>query len=589
MKKIVFKKLTVEGFGSLIKQTKFNFDKPGLNLLLGRVGSGKTTILSALVWALYGITLKKKRLDRVPTWQKYRTKSWKGTRVILEYAVDGIEYKVARHYKYQGKTWVNAIAGSSIELLIAGKEHSYSMKKAKQKIQESIGIDVKVFLNSVLFGQRMRKFIEAEPSEKRKIFELIFNLEFIDKARDKGKKALGIVSAVLSKLEAKKESNVELLENLQREYKEKNEILKQFDKTKEQNIYTYEKELADIINQMDALFLDSMKAEHKEYKAKDIKHADIQDEIRLLNEELRATERVINEGTTELAEKLVDCTQCGQRMSKAASKHRRAVVKKLSAEAIKNSKRLNKTLGVLEISRTQLIEELETLEEILTANAEDKQAVGRLKKTRKTFKSLLKAAKKEKLPNIDLAALESNIGRLSTDVEKIDKKHQVKARESKYLTWWITQGFANAGLKSYVMDSMLESLNAHLNKYVTDIGFIVNYSIDTSAKSKPFLTHVTKPDGQLVFYEELSGGEKSMVEIASVCAMHDMVTTEIDINILLLDEIFEGLGAEEMDDVFDIIKKKEVTSIFIITHRQFDAMNCNIINFSKKKNQTIIA
>ena len=54
-------------------------------------------------------------------------------------------------------------------------------------LNDLIGLNSKGFLSSILFGQRMKKFIEATPEDKRKIFESVFEIDFIEGAKLKAK------------------------------------------------------------------------------------------------------------------------------------------------------------------------------------------------------------------------------------------------------------------------------------------------------------------------------------------------------------------------------------------------------------------
>jgi len=87
---VVFKELQAEGFGSLIDKMAFILDQPGLNIIRGKVGAGKTSIPSVLCWTLFGSTLKEK--SSVNTWEELRTDTYAGTMasVIFEKEVHTI-------------------------------------------------------------------------------------------------------------------------------------------------------------------------------------------------------------------------------------------------------------------------------------------------------------------------------------------------------------------------------------------------------------------------------------------------------------------------------------------------------------------
>ena len=104
MNKIQFEWLNAEGFRSLVNLLTFNLNKPGLNLIKGINGAGKTSIFEALVWCLFGINLKETNQDQVVTWPENRTSQFQGTRVSVTFHILGNTYCVIRHINFKGLT-----------------------------------------------------------------------------------------------------------------------------------------------------------------------------------------------------------------------------------------------------------------------------------------------------------------------------------------------------------------------------------------------------------------------------------------------------------------------------------------------------
>lgn len=174
----------------------------------GKNGVGKTTLFSALVWALYRTSLKNITAERTQTWQRLRPDSFRGTRVIVTFEKDGQEYAVARHISFKGKTF--GLDGKSSLLIfskVTGEDREFDQNDlvtetlhtvdVQAYITKVMGMDSRVFLNSVLFGQRMKRLVDAEGEEKRKMFETLFDLDFIQRAKEKGQQIEGEKSAEL--------------------------------------------------------------------------------------------------------------------------------------------------------------------------------------------------------------------------------------------------------------------------------------------------------------------------------------------------------------------------------------------------------
>ncbi len=178
MKKIL-KDITVEGFRSVVRPLTFSLDKRGFNLLRGDNGSGKTSIIEAIPWTLYGINLKNTLSEQVISWEEVRTAAFRGTRGIINVESDGKEYKIARHINFKGET-EGLKGGDKLMVFEDGKLIGTGKKEMQEFIDNLLGVNSKVFLNSVLFGQRMKRLIESDGKDKRQLFEELFDVEWID-------------------------------------------------------------------------------------------------------------------------------------------------------------------------------------------------------------------------------------------------------------------------------------------------------------------------------------------------------------------------------------------------------------------------
>lgn len=192
---VTFEKIIIEGFGSIANSTTFQLDRGGIHFIRGKNGEGKTTLFSALAWVLYRINLKGTTNDKVTTWEQYQPEGFKGTRVALLLAKGEDKYMIVRHLNYSGTT--KSYKGASKLMIFKSDTWNFTPEdmigseqhKEDQQvfINKLVGADSKIFLNSVLFGQRMKKLVESDNDEKRVLFEKLFELEFIQKAKERAK------------------------------------------------------------------------------------------------------------------------------------------------------------------------------------------------------------------------------------------------------------------------------------------------------------------------------------------------------------------------------------------------------------------
>lgn len=208
MKQVTIKQITMEGFGSYVEPFTFNLNRKGINILRATNGRGKSTIFNAMVWSLYGISIKDVNKDKIVTYKHKRPKNFKGTQVTIDLSVDGVDYQIARHIKYKGQA--NGITGGDTlmifqdgDLISAGK----SLDDVQEQVNEIIGLDGRLFVNSVMFAQRAKKFINTSNTEKREVLEQVFDLEWISSASDFAKKEVDRIGKEISALE---ESNLSI-------------------------------------------------------------------------------------------------------------------------------------------------------------------------------------------------------------------------------------------------------------------------------------------------------------------------------------------------------------------------------------------
>ena len=193
MNTVNIKSVKIEGFRSFVEPAIFSFDRPGVNMIKGKNGSGKTTLLESIVWSLYGENLKGTTKDKLISKKQYRAPNFKGTRVVLILEVNTENYMIARHIKFKQETL--GFRGDDKLMLFEEKtEGDWTLRAEdlyngdiQSHITNLIGLDFNTFMNSIVFGQRMKRLVESKPTEKRELFETLFDLDFVEKARLKAK------------------------------------------------------------------------------------------------------------------------------------------------------------------------------------------------------------------------------------------------------------------------------------------------------------------------------------------------------------------------------------------------------------------
>lgn len=241
---IKFNSIIVEGFGSIGNTLQFPLDRHGINLIKGRNGAGKTSVFNALAWCAYGTNLKGVTNGNIPTWKNYRPSSFKGTRVALFLTKDNVNYAIVRHLQFKGITF--GLKGDNSLMILKGVtpdqldstdtfelETSALFKSNQQEyINQLIGMDYKVFINSILFGQRMTRLISASGTEKRQIFEEIFDTIWLSQAKDKAKEKHDHLTIEIEQLQSSIKSSQREIELLTEQLEKSKKVVEEFEGTK---------------------------------------------------------------------------------------------------------------------------------------------------------------------------------------------------------------------------------------------------------------------------------------------------------------------------------------------------------------------
>jgi len=90
---------------------------------------------------------------------------------------------------------------------------------------------------------------------------------------------------------------------------------------------------------------------------------------------------------------------------------------------------------------------------------------------------------------------------------------------------------------------------------------------------------ITRDDNPVLF-EDLSGGESQLVNVAIAFSMNDLLSSTKKVNIAVFDELFEGLDRNNIEIITDLLQDKAngLMSLYVITHKlDFSPRNCEII------------
>jgi DNA repair exonuclease SbcCD ATPase subunit len=565
---IQFGNIIIEGFCS-IPYLELNLGSNGITVIRGATGEGKTTILSALVWGVYGKNLKGK--SDVNTWEKYRPKNYNGTKVEIYFGKDGKTHRITRCLKYKGE--VNGAKGK--DRLIYEIDAVEVSEKNKGEIQALInadfGMSYSLFMNSILFGQGMKRLIQESSSDKKDLFEEIFELEYISKARDIAK---GYYTEAL------------------REY---NEISQKYSSSKEKK-QSIQRMLDDLKKQANHVKNDlSSRVKVLEKKLSLLAKAKKENELKETVTYKNRIEQRIQEARDNQKELLNKINDAKKKTRVSLEEFIGVIIKLLKRGDIKNSlKRLmevKKAFGDIERLQdkcSKLADKIsnyrDKLEELRDQEYEANKVQRDIDLTHVEIKKLLS----EKRAGVNLGLIKKYKTQLSTISDKlqsIESEMEEKRAKVDNYKWVMDDPLGNRGIKAFLFESSLDRLNETLESYSEVLGFSILFYVDIQGVKKDFNTQIIM-DGIEVSYEELSGGQKTLVNIAMVLAMNSMIRRNCRINVLFLDEVFEGLDREYCDTVSKLLERISITeklTVFMVTHQESIPIKARVLTVKRDK------
>ena len=187
----------------------FDFRERQLVGIVGPIGSGKSSILDAIAFALYGRTPSVARGTKALIHQRADDAA-----VALRFEVDEQVWEVQRMLRHKGQSQ-HALYRLEEDAPDAAKvEQVVQEGEVNARVAELLGLDFDAFGRSVLLAQgRFAEFLTAPPRERDKVLKGVFGYERVDRMREVAKEMVG-----LAEIEAQKATvNVDHLADLERE------------------------------------------------------------------------------------------------------------------------------------------------------------------------------------------------------------------------------------------------------------------------------------------------------------------------------------------------------------------------------------
>jgi DNA repair exonuclease SbcCD ATPase subunit len=557
---IQIKNLSVKNFMSVGNATQgINFDRQDLTLVLGenmdlggdgsRNGTGKTTIINALSYAMYGTALSNIRKDNL-----VNKTNGKNMLVSLEFTVGNQDYKIERGRKPNFlKFYVN---NKETE---ADDNAQGDSRETQDAIENILGMSHDMFKHIMALNTYTEPFLSLKSNDQRTIIEQLLGITMLSERAEKIKELNRTTKEDITK----EEFRIRAVQDANKRIQEQIESLK-----RRQGLWVtkHEEDIKELEKALSSLQEIDIKKEiqaHKDHKTWDQKRKDINDlssQISRTKMDVTREDKTISKVSKEI-ETLEnhECHTCGQPFHD--SKHEQVLAGK------------QKDLATARKSfdeHTQLLSELEAAFKALGVLGKppkmfyDKEEDAIQHRT--TIEGLVTqiASKKaevdpyaEQIDEMTNQALEEVSYDSLNDLTKL-QEHQ------EFLLKLLTS--KDSFIRKKIIEQNLSYLNARLTHYLDRIG------LPHTVVFQNDLTVSIEELGRELDFDNLSRGERNRLILSMAWAFRDVFESlYTPINVLFIDEMIDnGLDTQGVESALALLKqmsRERHKSIWLVSHR----------------------
>lgn len=621
--------LTIQNFQSYQRIQTINLRNRGLVLLSADNGAGKSSIFDAIVYCLYGQTLRE--LSSIEDVVNKKNKINCEVTLSLLDDSSGTRYRIVRT-----RACVRSKKPNDLRLYIDDKDKSLGTNTDTQAlINTIIGRDFNTFCQSILLSSGERSFCRMSDTDQKQLLEDMLQITVFAKAHKETKNRLSVCKDLIVILEREINKQHEYLQDKKNQYhlakKLEQEQDEYFDKqlislkqkkvsiemeieeilAKDENILVLLQEEKSISDKVSELSLERSK-EQADYdrQVSDIK--EVLNKIRIGSAVQSSQRKELNQELSSMNNLGSVCTHCKQAASK---EHKEKEIEILSNKI----KIVEDTLEKLSITESKAYDSLKELKsnydsvfekfdlEIRGLRSQSTDIQNRIRERKSDLGSIkildrqIKEISKSIQEHISQRTNTSNnklIESIKIGLDTLTKEMEVSAKQLEdqrntltYLNYW-ERAFSNKGIKNYLLDEAIPYLNQQA-KYYCEIlsnnylSIVFNtQSQDTKGNVVDKLSvSVVSSDGT-DNYRQNSMGERRRSDIAIGWSFGDLASSRSSnfIKFKGLDEVFDNLDSEGEESVIKLLKSEvsKYGTIFVITHNEhlkgyFD----NIITINK--------
>ena len=544
--------------------TEIQLDRNSTTLIIGENGAGKSTILDALCFGLFG-----KPFRNINKGQLLNSVNSGAALVEVEFRIGPKKIKVIR-----------GIKPNVFEIYINGNMYNQDANARdyqKYLEQQILKLNYRSFTQVVILGSStFIPFMQLKARQRREVVEEILDIQIFSLMNILLKQQLKTISEDIREIDYSYNLTEEKID-LQRKYindmfMHKEKLINE--KTiliscNEEEVFKMKLDIkfhTENNNELLRQITDGDTVNDKHLKLKDIQSQ--------LKEKHRAHTRLIG-----FFEKNEDCPTCQQHIDEVFKKDMIDTESKKSEKLVSGMEELKDELSKLSVRQKDIKDIANRIRENEVHIAKENSSLVQLEKFNATLQTEIDQLENGEVNKNDhekLEGLKKELAGLDTQKSKL-REDQTYAEAARNM-------LQDTGIKTKIIKQYLPVMNKLINTYLTSMEFYVNFTLDEN-----FNETIKSRYRDEFTYASFSEGEKMRIDLAllftwrAVAKMKNSTNT----NLLVLDEIFDSsLDGTGTDEFLKILNTLGDENVFVISHKQ-DALADKFrstIKFEKIKN-----
>ena len=544
--------------------TELSFTEHTTTLILGTNGTGKSTMLDALTFSLFG-----KPFRKINKPQLVNSVNEKDCLVEVEFSIGGTKWKVVRGIKPNTfEIWRN---NSLLD------QAASAIDQQKWFEQNVIKMNYKSFTQIVILGSsNFVPFMQLPINSRREVIEDLLDIKIFSSMNAILKEKIRQVKEEVKVFQLKKES-------LEDKVKMQKNFIEELENRAAENIKRKESQISELLVEENKFMNENIKIveELDDFNKVLSSYVGANDKLRKLGNLKGKISNKVSTITKEhkfFTENTV-CPTCDQEIEETFRINRINDAQTKAKELQSGFKELEEAIKDEEERERQFT----TLsKEISKLNNDISQNNVRIAGCQRQISNLESEVQRtaEQLANRNtedekLTTFKDNLK--TTYDELLNKKETINYYDFSFSL------LKDGGVKSKIIKKYLPLINQQVNRYLQMMDFYINFTLD-----EEFNETVQSPIHENFSYSSFSEGEKMRIDLALLFTWREVarMKNSVNTNLLIMDEVFDssldGLGTEEFLKIIRFVIQD--ANIFVISHKSdLHDKFANVLRFEKIK------